>query len=743
MSNLLNQKFLRFFVIFTFFYISIFPNMFGMNAVANNALEDPKEIPWHITAKKVTFDQKRNVYIAQDNVVITGGKTRLEADYIEFSNKTKDAVAQGNVILISGQDSITCNAMTLNLSTKTGIIDKGTIFIEENHFYLTGENIKKTGESTYSAQKGSITSCTGESPDWKITGDNIKVTIDGFGSATNPVLWARKLPVMYSPYLLFPAKTKRQTGLLFPRATSSDRKGLEFEQPLFIAISRNSDATIYADYMSDRGIKLSSDFRYILDNKTEGAIYFDVLKDEKKDDGTDETEKYSFDSTPQRTNSDRFWFRMKHNQNLPLGFTAKLDIDVVSDEDYLLEFKDGFTGYTQTKKYFEKAFGRSLDEYDDYTRKNWLNINKSWSNYYFNVEVLWYDNIRARRQDTDDTTLQTLPAVEFNTSKQQIGHSKLYYSLDSEYRSFYRQETTDTLVTGQRADIYPKIYLPLKLGKSFNFEPYVGVRETIWYTNDFTDSDGDSDSLRTRQMYDIGAELSTKINRVFNLNNNFADKIKHEIIPKLEYGFTPNIDQDDLPSFDGLDSIAQNNMITWSLINNFTSRKSSISPKGEETLSYNNFAWIKLYQTWDIRKERDNESRPFSDLSLETILKPSSFFSLDMNLAWSPYDNYFNTFNLGNTLQDNRGDSLTTEYRYSRDSSESLYSRLNIFLTDELSGYCSVENNLREKKSVETQAGFTLEKSCWTLNLYVSKSPDEQSISFLINLHGLGEFGTK
>ncbi len=743
MSNLLQQKFCQVFVIFAFFYILIFPTIFVSIAKANSIRENPKEIPWHISAMTVTFDQKRDLYIAKDNVVITGGHTRLAADYIEFSNKTKDAVAQGNVILISGHDSISCNAMTLNLATKTGVIDKGTIFIEENNFYLTGENIIKSGESTYSAQKGSITSCTGKSPDWKITGDNIKVTIEGFGSANNTVLWAKKLPVLYSPYLLFPAKTKRQTGLLIPKVSSSNRKGFEFEQPLFIAISKNSDATIYTNYMSDRGVKLGSELRYIIDNKTEGTIYFDALKDQKKDDGTTRTEDYSFTSTPQRTTSDRFWFRMKHNQKLPNGFTAKLDLDVVSDEDYLLEFKDGFTGYEQTKNYFEKEFGRSLDEYDDYTRKNWLNINKSWSNYTFNADVLWYDNIRARRQDIDDTTLQTLPAIEFNASKQQIGLSKFYYLLDSEYRSFYRQETTSTLVTGQRTDIDSKIYLPLKLGKSFNFEPYAGIRETLWYTTDFTDNNGNSDKLRTRQMYDIGAELSTKINKIINLNNNFADKIKHAIIPKLEYEFTPFITQDDLPYFDDLDRIAQKNEITWSLINNFTSRRSSISSTGEKILTYNDFAWIKLYQTWDIRKERDNESRPFSDIFLETQLKPCSFFFFDMDFAWSHYDNHFNTLNLSNTLKDNRGDSLTTEYRYSRGDSESLYSRINISLTDELIGYYSIEKNLMEEKSVETNVGLTLEKSCWRLNLYFSQSPDEQSIAFLINLHGLGEFGTK
>jgi len=714
-----------------------------MIALANSLPENPEEIPWHISALVVTFDNKRDLYIAEDKVVITGGKTRLEADYVEYSNKTKDAFAQGNVLLISGEDSITCNAMNINLTTEVGTINKGTIYIQKNNFYINGENIRKTGKFSYSADIGSITSCSGDSPDWKITGRKINVMVEGYGTAYHTVLWAKKVPTVYSPFLAFPVKAKRQTGLLTPRITSSDRKGFEIEQPLFLAISRNTDATFYADYMSDRGIKIGAEYRYILDNKTNGTLMFDFLEDDKIDDGTATTKNYRFSSTPQRTNTDRFWLRMKQNQELPNGFLAKLDIDVVSDEDYLQEFRDGFTGYDESKESFEKYFGRSLDTYDDTTRKNWLNLNKSWSTYTFNVDALWYDNITARRQDTIDTTLQTLPSIQFDASKQQIGPSKFYYSLDSEYRSFYRKDTSTTLVKGQRADIYPKFYIPLKLGRIFNFEPSLGVRETIWHTNEFIDIYGNSDSIRTREMYDVGAELSTKMIRIFNPNNELADKIKHELIPKLDYAFTPSIVQDDLPSFDSLDRIAGQNIITWSLTNNFISKKSYISPTGEETLAYRDFAYLKVSQNYDIKKERDNETHPFSDIALDTEFSPNDFFSLDMDLTWSPYNNHFKSLNIGNTIKDNRGDSLRTEYRYNSSLSESLYSRVNISLTDELTAYCSIEKNLVNNKTVETQAGFAINKSCWTFSLYFSESSDEQKVTFLINLHGIGEFGTK
>lgn len=740
MPDLLQKKSLLLFIILSSCYISVFTNRF---AQAVSIPENPEEISWHISAMTVIFDEKRQLYIAKDNVVITGDKTRLEADYVEFSNQTKDALARGNVLLVSGEDSVSCNAMNLNLVTQTGVIDKGTIFIEKNHFYIKGENIQKTGESTYSTQKGSITSCEGESPDWEITGENVKITIEGYGTAANTVLWAKELPVVYSPYLKFPVKLKRQTGLLFPRVTSSDRKGFEIEQPLFIAISRNADATIYADYMSDRGVKAGTELRYILDKKTKGTLYFDFLDDDKKDDGTDLTEDYSFSSTPQRTNSDRFWFRMKHDQELPNGFTAKLDIDVVSDEDYLHEFKDGFTGYRQTQENFENGFGRSLDEYDDYTRENKLNINKTWSNYSFNIDALWYDNVRARQQDTDDTTLQTLPAVMFNASKQQISTSNFFYTLDSEYRSFYRQDTTDELVKGQRADINPKLYLPVNLGRVLSFEPYVGVRETIWYTNDFTDIDGGSDSLRTREMYDIGATLSTKLNKVFSFENSFVDKIQHELIPKLEYAYIPHVAQDDLPSFDSLDRIEEENIFTWSLTNNFTSKRVSMTPQEEEKFTYRDFGYLKLYQDYDIQKEKDDDPRPFSDISMELEFDPHDFFTLDVDMDWSPYDNRINKLNIGSHLKDRRGDNLTAEYRFEHDESKTIYARVDMNLTHGLSSFYSVEENLMENESIENRAGFSLNRPCWTFDFYFSEAHDEdKSMAFMITLHGIGGFGT-
>lgn len=737
---------------FAFLYGLVSPQI----PLAKSLPENPREISWHISALNVTYDNKRDLYIAEDEVIITGGKTRLEAEYVEFSNKTKTAFARGNVLLISGQDSITCNAMEINLLTEKGSIDKGTIFIQESNFYISGENIQKTGEFTYSADKGTITSCQGETPDWKITGKNIRVTVEGYGHATHATLWAGKVPSLYSPFLTFPVKTKRQTGLLTPRISSSDRKGWEVEQPLFIAISRNMDATLYADAMADRGVKVAGELRYVLDDQSRGVIFLDSLEDDKIDDGTLETKKYSYQSTPQRTNTDRYWFRMKHDQALPHEFTAQLDLDIVSDADYLLEFQDGFTGYDDTNDYFEKTFGRGLDEYNDFTRKNHLTLTRPWSHHLFNAQTLWYDNVISRQKDTPDTTLQTLPSFEFDAARQELGKSGFFYTLDSEFRSFFRQDTTHAPVTartpdlyrrafqvsGQRTDIYPKIYLPLNLGKSFFFEPFVGTRATGWHTEDFTDFQGHDDNFKTRATYDAGTQLSTSLNRVFFLDNEFADKIKHEVVPKIEYVFQPHVDQDDLPYFDSLDDLDEKNQVTWSLTNSFIARNTALAPNGENIYGYREFAWIKLYQDYDIEtQEQGRES--WSDLKLESELSPFSYFSMDADLAWSPYTAHFNEIHVGANLKDKRGDSIHTSYRYTNGVLKTWYSRFYLKLTDSLGTYYSFESDLETQTTIETRAGLLVSKACWGVGVEFQESSDEKKVTFLITLRGIGEFGTQ
>ena len=662
------------------------------------------------------------------------------------------AFADGHVIMTAGQDILTGSSMEMDLNAETGTIYNGTIFLQENHFYIKGDKLKKVGKDSYTADKASITTCDGDRPAWKITGRNLKITIEGYGFVKHAALWAKKIPVLYTPFLVFPVKLKRQSGLLPPQFGYSDRKGTEYNQPFYWAINQSSDATFYVHHMGRRGEKFGLEYRYVLDEKSKGILMYDFLNDKKVDDGSfDSSKKWGYeDDDVLRPNSDRYWFRMKHDQALPFEFFAKLDIDIVSDQDYLREFKSGYTGFNETNAYFLETFGRDLDDYNDPVRVNRFNLNRIWSLYSLNAELRWYDNVIIRRQEETDTTLQKLPFIEFDGVRQRIYSSPFYFDLDSEYTYFYSEDGA----RGHRMDAHPRFYLPYSYKGYFTVEPSIGVRETVWHFDKDEFSSSDKKTLY-RDMYDIKIDLSSEIYHIFNVNGKSIEKIKHSIKPQVIWDYIPEKDQDEFPSFDDLDRIERQNLITYSITNTLTSKSKENREKkdaysidktyGHEnynppSYAYNQFCRFELEQSYDINKAKEDDPEPFSTIYGEIEIVPVKYFSIDADAQWSHYDNRFRSRNVALNLWDKRGDKLFVEHRYTIDSSESIYTDLLLKVSDRLSAYAEYERNIFEGEDIKYGVGFLYETQCWSLDLRYIDEENDRKYLFMIDLFGIDRF---
>jgi len=723
---------------------------------------DP-ESPWQIEANELFYDDKSFRYIAKGSVTLTKNDKTLSADYISFDYKNMKAYAKGNVSMATGEDTLAGSSMDIDLEKQTGTIENGTFFIKENNFYIKGSKIQKLGENTYYIEDAIVTSCEGENPDWVITGKSVKVTLEGYGYVRHAALWAKKVPVIYTPFLVFPAKTKRQSGFLFPEIGYSDRWGGYFIQPFFWAINESSDVTFYEHYMHRRGHKLGLEYRYVLSDKSKGTLMYDYLNDRKIDDGTlDSSEKWGYENDDEiRTNHNRYWFRMSHHQAMPFDFFAKLDLDIVSDQDYLYEFKDGMTGFKETDKYFNKNFGRVFDDYNDSVRTNRLNLNRNWNKYSVNAEGLWYDNVINRRWKDTDTTLQKLPFIGFDGSKQQVLKSPFYLDLDSEYTYFYSKDGQ----RGHRADLYPRFYLPYRFKNYFSFEPSAGVRETVWYMDRReTGEDYLSEEKKrfNRQIYDIKLDLSSETYKVYDSTMFGTSGLKHSVTPQVIYEYIPDQDQDELPDFDvdSIDRIEKKNQITYSITNTLTSRsKSNVlktyeGPKTEhdEPIAYNyrQFIWFKLEQSYDIYEagednpqkwENQTDQRPFSPLKGELDFYPAKYLLFEGDAQWCFYDDEFSSYNARVSLWDNRDDKLTVEYRYTKDSIKSIITDLYLKITDYLMASGGYERNILDDKRIETSVGLIYQAQCWSVEIGCTDEPDDRKYEFKINLYGLGEVG--
>ena len=719
-------------------------------------------LPYHIKADSLSYDETTKSYRARGNVSITRGSQSLHADAVDLNAQTMEAEAWGNVRFTSGQDWLTGTRLKMDLDKGVGIVYDGTLFINESHFYITGGEIQKTGEDSYYIDDGCFTTCDGDLPAWKITGRDLKVKIDGYGTVRHAAFWTKSVPVLYAPFFVFPAKTERQTGFLVPQVSNSNRNGFEYSQPFFWAINDSSDATFYESYMARRGLKHGIEYRYVLTPESNGAAMFDFLDDRQIDDGTiqEDSNGYHYEGfrgdDEDRLNRDRWWFRMKSDQELPGGFKAKLDMDLVSDQDYLREFRGGYSDFDNTNDYFEEEFGRDLDDYTDTVRLNQLNLNRNWDQYSLNADLRWYDDVIARKNNDPDTTLQRLPHIQFDGSKQQLFLSPFYFDLESSYDYFWRDYGTK----GHRAYLHPRLYYPLRIFKYFDFEPSIGLRETLWHVEEFeNEAPKKEDELLTREAYDLKADLSTEFWKTFHVKGKSIDRIRHSIKPQVVYDYISVPEDEDYPYFEGIDRMQEENLVTYSITNYFTARsikrpardiETQIEPSDEPVIPlyrYRDVCRIKFSQSYDIEEARRDDGvghrRPFSDIKGEIEFKPYACLDLDGDAAWSTYDREFTSYNAILKLCDKRGDLVSVDYRYTRDRTESIITRALVKLLHHISAYGQYERNIQESQSVRTAIGLMYEPQCWSLNFSYTddRAMDNQEFSVAVSLSGLGEFG--
>lgn len=710
--------------------------------------DDTSGSPFNLSADKIEYDTTHQLYIARGNVTITKNNDTLSADVVQYNPKTMKASAFGNVILTSGEDIIGGSRIEMDMGTGTGSIYDGNLYFKKNHFHITGDAIRKVDVEEYAGEHVMITTCEGENPAWKITGKHLELKVEGYGSARHATLWIKRIPVLYSPYLVFPVKTNRQSGLLTPQIDYSDRLGFAFEQPLFWAINNHSDATFYGHYLSERGTKAGFEYRYILDPLSKGTIMVDVLKDRKVDDGRSErSADWGYeDDEVLRPNNDRYWFRMKHDHVFDNGFSAKLDLDIVSDQDYLHEFKDGYTGYKDTNDYYTEYFGRTLDLMDDPVRVNRLNLSKSWLGYTLTGEFLWYDDVIARRQGDEDTTLQRLPSIDFNLLKQQIFDSVFYQDLNAAYTHFYREKGS----RGHRLDAYMRFYLPYRLKNILTLEPSLGLRQTAWHMDKFEGESGEINRTTTRGMYDLRFDLSTEFYRIFNVSKAPGGRIKHSIRPQVVYDYVPNISQDKFPYFDALDRIPEKDLLTYSISTLLISRSEKqegtnpIETRTQSSFDYRQFFSLELLQQYDFNKTGIQDAEPFSPIFTRLQYSPLNYFLLDVETQYSTYEHQFVSRNAALHVYDRRGDRLFVEYRYTEDKKdinnlESIILSADVKVFAGLSVFGSYEGNLYEGKKIKSEIGFLYQTQCWLMNIRYWEEEDDFKIRFSLKLLGLGD----
>lgn len=676
------------------------------------------EGPVEINSDVLTYEKETDTYHAEGNVVVIQGRSQIKAERMTLDMARGIAIAEGSVEATDeGGNVLKGERLEVDVNTKIGVTMNGNLFFKGPNLHIKGVEMKKTGPESYYVKKGTFTTCDceeGGSPAWSFSAKEADVTFGDYLNAWDAFFLIKDVPVLYSPYVRYPVKRKRQTGFLFPDLGYSELRGFKMDNAFFWAISDNTDATFYLDIETQRGLGKGIEYRYIRSLTSEGEVYVYQFQEDDINRVREFRSGSNNLSRPETATDDRWLFRFKHREVLPWGITLKANISRVSDDEYFIDF------------------GKNLQERSLESLESNLSISKGWEAFNLVAQFRYFDNLLSAG---DEDTLQKLPEISLTGADQMIWKTPLYLSLESSFVNFEREKG----VKGRRLDLHPRVSLPLNPGGYFELKPSIGYRETIYWADDNPEG-----GFQTRGLYDFKTDMVTTFVRIFDLGGDSVDKIRHTIRPQITYAYTPHEGQENLPYFDGTDRIGKVNSITYSINSILTGRF-----KEGDGYSYRDFIYLDIRQGFDINEARKDmpPRRPFSDVTGEVIAKPFQWMTATAKGVWDIYDHWLEEYNTTFGLQDKRGDSLNLNYRYTRRSTAYLDTSASLRVTDKIAltyrnrySYRD-QNGLETEESVETVYGIGYRHQCWGVELTYTERLEEKRFMIVFNLLGIGDVG--
>ena len=384
--------------------------------------------------------------------------------------------------------------------------DLGRIRFEGARFSLRSSNSRGSAEAIEINQQGrleldgvSYTTCPPGSNDWLLEAQDIDLdTRDGVGTAKGVKLRFQGVPILYAPFLSFPIGDARKSGMLTPEIGSTTRGGNDIRVPYYWNIAPNYDATITPRLLTDRGLQLQTQFRY-LTKTMNGSVNADYL-------GSDNLR-----------NESRQLLQIEHHQLFNRGWRNRIDFREVSDNQY---FED---------------LGGSLSV------SSITHLNRSISFDYYTDSLAFFGQVQDYQTIDDAITPGDEP---YRRLPQLLAHGSwpdrwrgIGYSVAAELVNFDR----DVGVTGWRLNVAPEVAAPIN-GQGWFVTPAAVLDYTRYALSD-TAPGQRNDPARTVPIGSLDAGL------ILERNMNGSGRLQ-TIEPRILFVHIPHREQSDLPVFD-------------------------------------------------------------------------------------------------------------------------------------------------------------------------------------------------
>ncbi|HDN9021706.1 TPA: LPS assembly protein LptD [Aeromonas salmonicida] len=706
--------------------------------------------------------------VYQGDVKVRQGVRKFDSDYAELDQKSRDVIAIGNIYYNDGQITVTSDkTLKSNLDTKNSELEEGKYQVHGSPVRGSADRVTMTNNNQNITLEGAqYTTCPPGQEVWTLKAGSIDIDqAEVFGEAWNASLWLYDYPVFYFPYINFPIKDERKTGLLYPGYTQSSKNGMDITQPFYWNIAPNYDATITSRFMDRRGLMEQVEFRYMPDPAHVGSLYFENLADDKQ-----------YDETPslneKLSDGHRYLLNAHHTSRFAdNAMQVSIDYTKVRERDY--NYFNDFSPKVGTQ--VENQLQQSLMA--GYFQQNWN----------LNTEVRTYQILLANAQQPHEL----MPRINHNYYHQGNWYDLAWNTEVTRFGYNNTQASAQNLgdaYTGTRVYTAPTLTMPLideagyyldsqyKLMYS-RYDQEVPDNMSTTFTKRFTPEGASGVTLDEGIITRTLPSFRLKGGMTFERNQDwFGGDANQTLEPEFQYLYVPYKDQDNIGVYDsttmrqdyyslfsdrryaGLDRISDSNRVSVGV----TSRV--YDDAGDERIR------LAVAQAFDFVAPR---VKLYPSESLATNTRSPLSFEGDakINEQWfahagAQYDMDQSEISSANSALEYRREKLISQlnYRFVRNANYDLsntnqvadLNQVGMLLTTPLNDqwhlYGGYYRDLDQGVNVDRKVGLKYDSCCWSINFNLEwvNTPDnvtmrptsERSLGIQFEMKGLGSVGT-
>ncbi|MFW5451443.1 MAG: LPS-assembly protein LptD [Methylophagaceae bacterium] len=660
------------------------------------------------------------------NVVVTRGGQELQGDRATYNQTSGDVAAKGSIRLRDSEIILKAEQAEWSLSQDKGSMIDAEYRLRESHARGEASHVFRQGTSRTNLKNATYTTCPVGNNAWLLEAANVNLDHQqAVGTAKDVVIRLGGLPIFYTPYISFPLNDDRKSGLLIPSIGHSDETGFDLSTPYYWNIAPNMDATITPRYMSERGLQLNGEFRYLYEG-TQGQLNAGFLaNDDLRNDGDDINPYYD---------KNRKHFSLQQRSKLFSNWKADIDYNYVSDDAYL------------------EDFGSTLSLASTTHLNRRLNVGYIGDNWKFTGRLQGYQTLTDASKP-----YQRLPQLKLRGSlpDQFMG---MTYGLTAEYVDFDHNDK----IAGQRFDLEPSISFPWTSAAAF-VTPRLALRHTRYDLDDNVTPGIDKTPTRTLPVVSVDSGL------FFERETSFAGShYTHTLEPRAFYLYIPERNQADIPVFDsslrtfnmgqlfsydrfsGTDRVGDANQLSLAVTSRFIDQQT-----GREKFRAS-IGQIRYFRDRDVVINEMIGTRSDSDFVAEIAASIAQEWSVRSEIQWNPHGNTSNLSALQLRYRGDNGQILNISHRYRRDGATTLdgLEQIDISARVPFNKQWSMVGrwyrSLKDARTLEGLLGIEYESCCWASRLVVRNyindaSDDDRNLAIFLQLElkGLGDFGQK